>query len=234
MLDRVPRKSAYLVFSLGLLAGTAACGLALAIVADMFPAERRGHATSMLMLAFAVASVVGVPLGIVLGTRLGWQAPFFALTALGLPLVGFAAWALPPLAAHVVHRPRHPLAHLFETLTVPAHRRGEVVVDADHDRIDSEKIARLLRGGTFSAGTRVSQGDAGHPGPVAAPEPVRPQACRAHRPRAEHVPAVQRADCQRQGPGQAPGGGRRLACARPGPESLARSCRAPPATSDSR
>ena len=151
-LDRVPRKSAYLVFSIGLLAGTAACGLAatyplllaarcvtggfggvlgglaLAIVADVFPAERRGHATSMLMLAFAVASVVGVPLGIMLGTRLGWQAPFFALTALGLPLVGLAAWALPPLAAHVDDTPRHPLAHLFETLTVPAHRRGFALI----------------------------------------------------------------------------------------------------------
>jgi predicted MFS family arabinose efflux permease len=53
------------------------------------------------MLAFAVASVVGVPLGIALGTRIGWQAPFFALAALGLPLVGLAAWSLPPLAAHV-------------------------------------------------------------------------------------------------------------------------------------
>ncbi len=151
-LDRVPRKTAYIVLSLGLLAGTAACGLAatyplllaarcvtggfggvlgglaLAIVADVFPPERRGHATGMLMLAFAVASVAGVPLGIVLGTRLGWQAPFFALTALGLPLVGLAAWALPPLAAHLDGTRRHPLAHLLDTLTVPAHRRAFALI----------------------------------------------------------------------------------------------------------
>ena len=151
-LDRVPRKMAYLVLSVGLLAGTAACGLAstyplllaarcvtggfggvlgglaLAIVADVFPAERRGHATAMLMLAFAVASIAGVPLGIVLGTQLGWQAPFFALTAVGLPLVGLAAWSLPPLATHVDCTQRNALAQLVDTFTVPAHRRGFALI----------------------------------------------------------------------------------------------------------
>lgn len=151
-LDRVPRKSSYIVLSLGLLAGTAACGMAatyplllaarcvtggfggvlgglsLAIVADVFPPERRGRATGTLMLAFAIASVAGVPLGIVLGTRLGWQAPFFALTVLGLPLVALASWALPPLAAHVDRTRRRPFAHLLETLTVPAHRRAFALI----------------------------------------------------------------------------------------------------------
>lgn len=151
-LDRVPRRAAYLVLSIGLLAGTVACGLAasfslllaaravtggfggvhgglaLAIVADVFPPARHGRATATLMLAFAVASVVGVPLGIVLGTRLGWQAPFFALAALGLPLVALAAWSLPPLAAHVDGTRRHPVAHLLETLTVPAHVRGFALI----------------------------------------------------------------------------------------------------------
>ncbi|MFM8495119.1 MAG: MFS transporter [Planctomycetia bacterium] len=151
-LDRVPRKSAYLVLSLGLLAGTVACGLAatyplllaarcvtgafggvlgglsLAIVADVFPPERRGRATGILMLAFAVASVAGVPLGIVLGTRLGWPAPFFVLTALGLPLVGLAAWSLPSLPMHVDGPPRHPIAQLVDTLTIPAHCRAFAMI----------------------------------------------------------------------------------------------------------
>jgi len=151
-LDRVPHRTAYLVLSAGLLAGTAACGLAgsyplllaarcvtggfggvlgglaLAIVADVFPPDRRGRATGTLMLAFAVASVAGVPLGIALGTRLGWQAPFFGLAALGLPLLGLAAWALPPLAGHLDGGGRQPLARLLETLTVPAHRRGFALI----------------------------------------------------------------------------------------------------------
>ena len=151
-LDRVPRKSAYLVLAIGLLAGTVACGLAatypflliarcvtggfggvlgglsLAIVADVFPAERRGRATGVLMLAFAVASVAGVPLGILLGTRFGWQAPFFALAVLGLPLVGLAAWSLPALPVPLDGPPRHPVAHLLETLTVTAHRRAFALI----------------------------------------------------------------------------------------------------------
>jgi predicted MFS family arabinose efflux permease len=151
-LDRVPRRAAYLFLSLGLLMGTVACGLAtsfplllaaravtggfggihgglaLAIVADVFPPERRGRATGTLMLAFAVASVVGVPLGIALGTRITWQAPFFALAALGLPLVGLAAWSLPPLAAHVDDTRRNPFARLLDTLTVPAHVRGFALI----------------------------------------------------------------------------------------------------------
>jgi len=147
-LDRVPRKTAYIVTSLGLLAGTMACAfattgpqllaarcvtgafggvhgaLALAIVADVWPPERRGRATGMLMSAFAVASIAGVPLGIVLGTRFGWQAPFLSLAALGLPLVALAAWVLPSVAVHADANRRHPVAQLLETVTCPAHRRA--------------------------------------------------------------------------------------------------------------
>jgi DHA1 family inner membrane transport protein len=147
LLDRVSRKLVYIFVAAGLVAGTAACGavgslplllatrcitgafggvlggLSLTIVAEMFPAERRGRAIGTLMSAFSVASVAGVPLGIALGTGLGWQAPFFALALLGLPLVGLAAWLLPPLGAPV--RPqRHYLAHLLETLLEPSHRRA--------------------------------------------------------------------------------------------------------------
>jgi len=151
-LDRVPRKTAYIVSSLGLLAGTAACAvastsprllaarcvtggfggvhgaLALAIVADVFPSERRGRATGMLMSAFAVASVAGVPLGILLGTRFGWQAPFSVLAALGLPLVAVAAWVLPPVAAPAEGIRRHPFVHLLETVAAPAHRRAFALI----------------------------------------------------------------------------------------------------------
>ena len=152
VLDRVGRKAAYLTLSIGLLVATAACGLAtsyplllaarcatgafggvhgglsLAMVADVFPEHRRGRATATLMLAFAVASVVGVPIGIVLGTRFGWQMPFLALAALGLPLVAMAAWTIPPLAGHVGDSTRHPVAQLVDTLTIPAHRRAFALI----------------------------------------------------------------------------------------------------------
>ncbi len=146
LLDRMGRRAGYLILSVGLLVCTMGCGLAttylqllamrcatgafgglhgalsLAIVADIFPAERRGRATGLLMSAFAVASVAGVPIGIALGTRYGWPTPFFALAALGSPLVALAAWTMPPLTGHLGTERRRPLAELVEILGVPAHR----------------------------------------------------------------------------------------------------------------
>ena len=146
VLDRVGRRSAYITLSAGLLLGTLACGLATnyqllvaarcltgafggvlgglsyAIVADVFPEERRGRATGLLMSSFAVASVVGVPMGIALGNRYGWGVPFFVLAALGLPLLGMAAWTMPPLTGHLGGLRRRPLAQLLDTLTYPSHR----------------------------------------------------------------------------------------------------------------
>lgn len=152
LLDRGSRKLVYIIVATGLLVGTAACGaagslpfllaarcitgafggvlgaLSLTIVVEMFSAERRGRAIGTLMSAFAVASVAGVPLGIALGAGLGWQAPFFALALLGLPLVVLAARLLPPLAAPVDDSRRDYLAHLFETLLKPSHRPAYALV----------------------------------------------------------------------------------------------------------
>jgi predicted MFS family arabinose efflux permease len=111
ILDRFGRKRAFLTLYCGFLVGTFLCGLAfnyqslllarivtgafggilggmaLAIIGDVFPEERRGRATGVLMSAFALASVVGVPLCYDLGTRFGWQIPFLLLAVFGLPML---------------------------------------------------------------------------------------------------------------------------------------------------
>lgn len=147
VLDRVPRKAAYLALAAGLVLGIACSGLAttypmllaarafagafggvlgglaLAIIADAFPIERHGRATGVLLSSVALASVAGVPLGIVLATREGWGAPFVTLSLLGLPLVGLAAWKLPPLAGHAAGPTVSPLKHLLAILSSPTPRR---------------------------------------------------------------------------------------------------------------
>jgi predicted MFS family arabinose efflux permease len=148
VLDRVGRRRAFLSLYAGFLVGTLLCGLApgfwtllaarvvtgafggllgglaMAIVGDVFPEERRGRATGALMSAFALASVFGVPFGLFLGTRLGWHAPFLLLVGLGLPILFVGARAMPPLRGHLDGRhgpPAHPLRQLVATFTEPNH-----------------------------------------------------------------------------------------------------------------
>src|SRR5262245_35258740 len=148
-MDRFGRKAAFLSLYAGFLIGTFLCGLAetyatllaarvvtgafggilggmaLAIIGDVFPEHKRGRATGVLMSSFALASVVGVPVGIALGNRFDWHAPFLILAALGLPVLIAALRLLPPLRGHLQHGPyAHPLTRLAETFSRPNHLRA--------------------------------------------------------------------------------------------------------------
>ncbi|EMI41487.1 MFS transporter [Rhodopirellula sp. SWK7] len=124
--DRFSRRSAFLFLYSGFLLGTLFCGLSMnylslvisrviagafggivggismAIIGDVFPDSRRGRATGAMMTGFAIASVAGVPMGLLIGTNLGWQMSFIALSALGLPVLALAWFALPLLNDHAV------------------------------------------------------------------------------------------------------------------------------------
>lgn len=81
--------------------GGPATSLALAIVADCVPAERRGKALGAVMGAFSAASVLGVPAGLELARHFNFRAPFFAVGALGLAMAGAARQLLPELRGHL-------------------------------------------------------------------------------------------------------------------------------------
>ncbi len=107
-LDRFDRKKALLVLFLGFAITTLACALAssfelflfarfltggfggilssvvLSIVADVIPFERRSAAFGIIMTAFSVASVVGVPAGIFLAAEFSWRMPFIVIGILAL------------------------------------------------------------------------------------------------------------------------------------------------------
>jgi MFS transporter, DHA1 family, inner membrane transport protein len=149
IMDRFGRKAAFLTLYAGFLLGTLFCGLApgfrtllmarmvtgafggilsgmaLAIIADVFPEERRGRATGILMSAFAVASVVGVPAGLSLGEEFGWHAPFLTLAALGAPVFFAAYRVMPPLRDHVHQGPHsHPVQQIIATFSHSNHLRA--------------------------------------------------------------------------------------------------------------
>ena len=132
VLDRFDRRPALAVCMCGLALGTAlgglawnlpslvasrvvagafggpATSLALAIVADVVPVERRGRAMAAVMGAFSVASVLGVPTGLYVAQWAGWRAPFFAVAAAGLAITAGVFALLPAMTGHLASRAAHP------------------------------------------------------------------------------------------------------------------------------
>lgn len=154
VVDRFSRRTTFLVLYSGFLLGTLFCavaptyawlvaarvltgafggilgGIAMAIIGDVFPEERRGRATGSLMSAFALASVAGVPFGLYLGTELGWHVPFLALVGLGLPVLVVACFALPRLDQHATGAVAHPLHSLLDTFREPSHLNAFALIGA--------------------------------------------------------------------------------------------------------
>jgi predicted MFS family arabinose efflux permease len=129
-LDRFDRRSALAVAMTGLVAATAVGGLAsglgtllaarvaaglfggpatslsFAIVADTVPPERRGRAMGVVMGAFSVASVLGVPTGLWLAQVGGWRLPFLAVAGLGAVVGALALFLMPRMRGHLEHAAR--------------------------------------------------------------------------------------------------------------------------------
>ena len=153
-MDRFDRKRALLVLYAGFGISTLACGLApthhwlmaarlaagafgglagsmvSAMVGDIIPPARRGRAMSIVMSAFPVASVLGVPVGLVLAGKFGWHAPFFMLAGCaGLNLL-LGSIVLPHLATAVQdHDPRRQMREILShSLHLRAFALGGVLV----------------------------------------------------------------------------------------------------------
>jgi predicted MFS family arabinose efflux permease len=131
--DKVDRK-VYLLYSyIGFILGTVLCGLApnyeyllaarviagafgglingslFSIIGDLVPYERRGKATGLVMSAFSLASVAGVPIGLYLSTLMDWRLPFFSLGGLSFLILLFSAFYLPPIKGHIKTHVSHPI-----------------------------------------------------------------------------------------------------------------------------
>jgi predicted MFS family arabinose efflux permease len=125
ILDRYDRRQVLLLTYAGLTLATAACALApnhlwillarcmaglfggvassivMAIVGDVIPPKRRGRAMGVVMLAFSLASVAGVPAGIWIAEHFSWRAPFVGVALMcGVILVCCGLW-VPKLAEHI-------------------------------------------------------------------------------------------------------------------------------------
>jgi predicted MFS family arabinose efflux permease len=75
--------------------------LVMAIIGDAIPYERRGKATGIVMSAFSVASVVGIPLGLFLAAKIQWQMPFVLLTVISAIVWITAFFIMPSMSGHI-------------------------------------------------------------------------------------------------------------------------------------
>ncbi|MBI5275008.1 MAG: MFS transporter [Burkholderiales bacterium] len=94
------------------------------IVADVIPFERRGRAMGIVMTAFSVSTVAGVPLGLFLAATFSWHAPFFAIAGMCAVLVALAGATLPPLDAHMQGERHSTIGGLKRVLADRNHQRS--------------------------------------------------------------------------------------------------------------
>ena len=161
--DRFDRKTALLGAFAGFTAGTTLCavapdyplllaarivagafggmaaGLVMAIIGDVFTDARRGTATGVVMSAFSVASIAGLPLGLYLANHLGWQAPFAVLAGQSACVLALAALVLPPMRGHL--RPEAGGLDLGER---PRPRWPPLLMDANHLRAFALMVAIMF------------------------------------------------------------------------------------------
>ena len=144
--DRFDRKRALLFVYIGLIVGTLGCALApsfamllaarivsglfggvqgsiaMSIVGDLVPDERRGQAMSLVMLSFSLSAVLGVPLAIYAAGHGGWHIPFLALAISCCVLWAVAERLVPNMRSHIrAGQPQGLWADYRELLSVPNH-----------------------------------------------------------------------------------------------------------------
>jgi MFS transporter, DHA1 family, inner membrane transport protein len=124
-LDKYNRKSALLFLYIGFVIGTFFCALSnqyellvaariftgafggllgsmvMAIIGDAVAEQQRGKAIGIVMGAFSLASVVGIPVGLILATHFNWNAPFYFLGILSLIIGIFLLKYMENMTAHL-------------------------------------------------------------------------------------------------------------------------------------
>lgn len=89
-------------------------GVACTVAAALAPPEHRGRAISMIFGGIAVSTVLGVPLGTLIGQSLGWQAAFLGIVALGVVTLALTLTLVPPVrelgSANIGAQARHAFA----------------------------------------------------------------------------------------------------------------------------
>lgn len=155
VLDRFDRKRSLLVLYSGFALATLTCGLArelwvlflarvlagafggvagsvvTATVGDVVPAPRRGAGMGVVMSAFSLAQIFGVPAGLWLAAHADWHAPFVVLAMVAVPVAVGGLFILPRVDAHLAENAGHAAwARVREIATHANHLRAFALIAA--------------------------------------------------------------------------------------------------------
>ena len=83
------------------------------------------------MSSFSVASIVGVPAGLVVADRYNWHVPFYAIAGISVLVLAVAFAITPPLRGHMQHAgDEHPVARTWGVMTHPDHIKAFIFMAA--------------------------------------------------------------------------------------------------------
>ena len=99
--------------------------IALAIMADLFPIEKRGRVMGFMQMGFGASQVLGIPIGLYLANIWGWQAPFYMIVILSLIVWLAILIRMLPINKHLeVQSDKSPIMHLWHTIKNRKYRMG--------------------------------------------------------------------------------------------------------------
>jgi predicted MFS family arabinose efflux permease len=147
--DKFDRKKLLLFFYIGFIFGTLFCGLAnnymmligariitglfggvigsisMAIVADLFPIQKRGRVMGFMQMGFGASQVLGIPISLYLANAWGWQMPFLMIVVLAAMVWLIVLLKLKPVTKHLDQKnEKNAILHLMHTISQKHYRIG--------------------------------------------------------------------------------------------------------------
>ncbi len=147
--DKFDRKKILLFFYSGFILGTALCAIApnyhflliarvvtgifggvigsisFAIIGDLFKMEVRGRVMGFVQTAFAASQILGIPVGLVLANKFGWNMPFWMIAGFSALVAVSILLYMKPVAGHLTTKSeRNPVEHLIKTVSTKNYLRA--------------------------------------------------------------------------------------------------------------
>ena len=151
--DKFDRKKILLFFYIGFLVSTFLCGLfhhytllligrsiaglfggvissiSFAIISDLFAFNQRGRVMSFIHMSFAGAQILGIPVGIFLANKWGWNSTFIMIGCLATAIWLVILFKMKPIDAHLkLQTKENILSHFWRIISNKNYTLGFIVI----------------------------------------------------------------------------------------------------------